>query len=334
MPEEVKSFYVKEDMLRVYVVRNKEDSVRFKIQDDTKHEGLRLSIKTVSKEWKVKRYCRNAHRLYRTNPVKMGSLGLYSRLKSKSEATNETTIYSQLEAKSEAGNETTIYSRLGTQSEAGKKTTIHSQLESSDELAAITHGLVVQKEMPVFYKPANSQDLVNLGNCIWPEPHQDRDRVSMNDVAVVKITNQSRIEELREVYQSGRQLRVYSGDRESLQDVKVFKIGASSGLTHGYVRIPKLTVKLDDQVFDGIIIQAEESDDEYCTGGDSGAASMSVDPSDDKMLDAISLVFSNWNLDEDDIRNAVLTTSISEGVKKFEEQTHTRVIIDDAFGLH
>ena len=213
---------------------------------------------------------------------------------------------------------------------------IYCRLRSTNELAAVTHGHVAHHGVSFQYERPNNQGRVDLGHCIWPQQNPDPNRINMRDIAIVKLTDHQRIQELELARFSGKGLRVYDGERKELKNKKVFKVGAITGRKNGYIRIPQETFQNGNETVDGIIIQAEHSDDEYCKEGDSGAASLSGQlrrtQSEGDISHAISLVVGKWP-DSGDLKNLALTTSIADGVQRFKHARGDDVIIDNDFGV-
>nr|XP_022291106.1 uncharacterized protein LOC111102587 isoform X2 [Crassostrea virginica]XP_022291107.1 uncharacterized protein LOC111102587 isoform X2 [Crassostrea virginica]XP_022291108.1 uncharacterized protein LOC111102587 isoform X2 [Crassostrea virginica] len=154
---------------------------------------------------------------------------------------------------------------------------------------------------------------VKLGKCIWP-PVVGANRINVEDLAVIcsEFFNINILE--RKV---GRQITLFHGDRSKLKRRKVFKFGATTLETIGFIGDPEFVLTIGDPV-NVFLIEPEDPDDDrsrFSEPGDSGAIVLTKFGKD---VVALSMIFGGDVDLEGVARNNSIAVDLKQALHRFE----------------
>ncbi|XP_062598269.1 uncharacterized protein LOC134259692 [Saccostrea cucullata] len=186
--------------------------------------------------------------------------------------------------------------------------------------ACISSGHLLKKDDIAYFD--NDGERVKLGHCIWPETYYN-DRVS--SISVIKLTDYAETLIKRQVYEP---VELFHGSLMDLQHRKVFKYGAQSGLTYGYIQN-----EINTELFGYkrmILVQPQFQ--RFSVPGDSGAIVLTK--MNEKNVALGSVYGGELNIYENKEPkhiNGTVVICLSEAIGDFERNLHTNIKIVDYF---
>ena len=157
-----------------------------------------------------------------------------------------------------------------------------------------------------------SNATIELGKCIWP-PVVGAHCINVEDISV--ICSESLNINIKTIV--GKQIALFHGDRSKLKKRKVYKYGAASFKTIGFIQDSEFVLTIGDPVR-VFIIEPEDPDDNssrFSKPGDSGAIVLTKFGQN---VVALSMIFGGDVDLEGLAKNSSIAVDLNEAIKRFE----------------
>lgn len=181
-------------------------------------------------------------------------------------------------------------------------------------LCCISSPHVISADETAFFKDAE----VLLGTCIWP-PAVPNHEVNVQDISVISLEKRIHICSR----QPGEVKLFEDSDRHRLDKRKVFKFGATTDETMGFVCKTDFVLELGETPINVFLIEPYEKSNEESTfskPGDSGAVVLTKFG---KHVEAFSMIFAGDVNIPDVAKNNTIAVELKHAVDKFEHSHGT-----------
>ena len=154
---------------------------------------------------------------------------------------------------------------------------------------------------------------VALGNCIWPPPVVPSSPINVEDISVICLESiDIKISRVVE-----RQVTLFHEDRQVLRKRKVYKYGAATSKTIGFIKDSEFVLTIGNPV-SVVLIEPEDPDDDgsrFSQPGDSGAIVLTKFGQN---VVALSMIFGG-DIDLEGVaRNGSIAVDLNEAIQRFE----------------
>ena len=215
---------------------------------------------------------------YRQNAESYGTVGMFG------------SIYQKNSRTMHRGDECTIYQR----EEFPKPCCISSpHVISSGQMAYISDAAIA------------------LGNCIWPPPVEDF-CVNVEDISVICLESLN--------IEMGRKIKgnvsLFDGNRSSLARRKVYKFGATTSRTMGFIRYPEFEIVMGNPI-NVFLIEPDNDSSRFSKEGDSGAIVLTK--FGEKVV-ALSMIFGGDVTFEGLANNISIAVDLNQAVNRFKDK--------------
>ena len=164
-----------------------------------------------------------------------------------------------------------------------------------------------------------SGSTVPLGDCIWPRTVVDNRIKNVEDISVIYINLVQQNIEIKRMIED--QITLFKGDRADLKRRKVYKFGATTSKTIGFIGDPEFVLTIGDPI-SVFLIEPEDVDDDssrFSQPGDSGAI---VFTKFGQNVVALSMIFGGeFTLEglEGFAKNNSIAVDLKQAIQRFED---------------
>ena len=154
---------------------------------------------------------------------------------------------------------------------------------------------------------------VALGNCIWPTRVVPTNSINVEDISVIRL--ESTDIQIRRMVKTD--VTLFKGDRRDLKRRKVYKFGATTSKTIGFIQDSEFVLTIGDPV-SVFLIEPEDPDDDssrFSQPGDSGAIVLTKFGQD---VVALSMIFGGDVDLEGVARNNSIAVDLNPALQRFE----------------
>ena len=186
--------------------------------------------------------------------------------------------------------------------------------QESNVIVALSSGHVLSENTV-----ANVPSLGRVGECIWPEDSSQ----NILDVSVI-IIDQSRIENL--LYRFNEEITVAEIKKEHLEYLPVFKIGATTGETHGHIGVVDNFRLFGDDIMT-ILPRADCPRRVFSDKGDSGAIVLTRI---NRKFQAVGVVYGGYIQVPgfNNIREETIAVFLRRALDRFSEAKRKTILLD------
>nr|XP_022294014.1 uncharacterized protein LOC111104392 isoform X1 [Crassostrea virginica] len=156
---------------------------------------------------------------------------------------------------------------------------------------------------------------VPLGNCIWP-PIAENNCINVEDISVIYLDLVHKNIEIRKMFE--KQITLFEGDRNDLKRRKVYKFGATTFKTIGFIQDPEFMLPFRDGI-SVFLIEPEDVDDDssrFSQPGDSGAI---VFTKFGQNVVALSMIFGGDLTLEGFAKNNSIAVDLQQAIQRFAD---------------
>ena len=175
---------------------------------------------------------------------------------------------------------------------------------------------VISSEHTAYFLHGN----VELGKCIWPPAVEDS-CINVEDISVIHLKFPN-IEINRKVKET---ITLFNGDRRNLLRRKVYKFGASTSRTTGFIRDSQLELTIGEPV-DVFLIEPENADDDssrFSKEGDSGAIVLT---NFGEKVVAVCMIFGGDVNIEGIARNSTIAVDLNRAVARYTDGNKNKAL--------
>ena len=186
-----------------------------------------------------------------------------------------------------------------------------SQRDGSSKTCCISSPHVISCGQTAYISGAT----VPLGTCIWP-PTVKNDCINVEDISVIYLDQVDKNIEIRKMFE--KQITLFKGDRTDLKRRKVYKFGATTSKTIGFIGDPEFVLTIGDPI-SVFLIEPEDVDDDssrFSQPGDSGAI---VFTKFGQNVVALSMIFGGDVTLEGFAKNNSIAVDLQQAIQRFED---------------
>lgn len=183
-------------------------------------------------------------------------------------------------------------------------------------MCCISSPHVISADDTAFFRDAT----VLLGTCIWP-PAVPNHEVNVQDISVISL--EERIQIFRR--QPGDVKLFEEADRHKLDKRKVFKFGATTGKTLGFVCKTDFVLELGKTPINVFLIEPYDKSDEESTFSEPGDSGAVVLTKFGQRVEAFSMIFAGDVNIPEVAKNNTIAVELKHAVDKFEN-SHGKIL--------
>lgn len=200
-----------------------------------------------------------------------------------------------------------IYQKNSRTMHRSDECTVHQREEFNPKPCCISSPHVISSGQIAYVSDAT----IALGNCIWPPPAKDY-RVNVEDMSVICLESLN-IEIGRKIKES---VTLFDGNRNSLARRKVYKFGAATSRTTGFIRYPEFEMIMGHPI-NVFVIEPDNDSSRFSKEGDSGAIVLTK--FGEKVV-ALSMIFGGDVNFEGLAKNSSVAVDLNKAVNRFKEK--------------